>query len=90
MMLTTDLCMAFRNNHEYIECLRNTKGIKRERKKICEPKFKLGTDLDPKAYDCCTWACTSRMFKKRDGAFTEGQDNEFCGKTVQHPYHRKQ
>lgn len=47
MMLTTDLCMAFRNNPGYVECMRTKKGTKQKGKICREENFEFGTDLDP-------------------------------------------
>ena len=56
---------------------------------MCDEKYALGTDLDPKFDNCCTWACSSRMFRK-DGPFTKGQNNEFCGVTLTKAIHKGQ
>ena len=80
MMLTTDLCMAFRNNPGYVECMRTTK-VKRKNKHCGGLHFKDGIDLNPHFKTCCTWTNANNLF--RSGLFVEGQNNDFCGVTVQ-------
>lgn len=80
MMLTTDLCMAFRNNPGYVECMRVKKGTKNKGKVCRAENFPFGTDLDPQFEKCCTWTNAGNMF--RSGAFIKGENNDFCGVTV--------
>ena len=92
IMLTTDLCMAFKNNPQYDECTRKKgkwyyKGMTKEerikakkaKKRSCREGLWVGTQLDPHTENCCTWQCVRALTKA--GVYVDGQENEYCGIT---------
>lgn len=84
MMLTSDLCLAYKNNPGYDECMVRERraGNRKNSEKKCRGEVAgKSFDLDPKREQCCSWVCVSTLQKtrilnfKRDWTRVE----DYCG-----------
>ena len=60
MMLTSDMCLAYKNNVKFVECQEDIKsndqvGWQQNGQECIQSLYGLGVDLDPKEVDCCAW-----------------------------------
>ena len=60
MMLTSDMCLAYKNNVEFVDCKEDKTGNdqigwQQHGQECIQSLFGLGVDLDPKEVNCCAW-----------------------------------
>lgn len=84
MMLTTDLCMAYKSNGGYDECMIRRRNNKKKRgsEKACrEEVHGKHTHLKPKTEQCCSWVCVSTLQKLRILNFAKdfSHEEDYCG-----------
>ena len=84
MMLTSDLCLAYKNNPGYDECMVREReaGRKSASEKVCRAEVSAAsTDLDPRKEECCAWVCISTLQKTRILNFKVDRSRieDYCG-----------
>jgi hypothetical protein len=73
-MLNSDLCLAYDNNKEHAECLRN--GGNRKTCKNLRTNGLKGEFLNAKTTECCAWTKPGALFN--NGILIGGKQNEYC------------
>jgi hypothetical protein len=76
MMLNTDMCLVYDNNHKHAACLEANPGPRGEQN--CKMFNKAGYPISATAGKCCAWT-TAGCLRAKGGLIKGKEDPAYCG-----------